>query len=112
MNKTTFRECLATHIRAKMEAEGMSLADVSEGVKGACSKNWVFRAMNDSDIGVPHTLIAILDWLDLDPRDMTLRNQQSEPGHVMEAIMCLRGHTIQQREQLWAVVSAYLRADL
>jgi len=108
-----FRKLLSVHIRTKMEEKCMSLQDVANHLNIG-NRNWVFRACagdNDDeryDLGVPESLLKMLNWLELEPRDFT-RGSSSSPGHVIEAILSLDNFTYQQRTQLAAIVGAYFR---
>ncbi len=108
-----FRETLALHLVARMRSEKLSLNDVASEL-GVGSRNWVFRATVGDDfryeVGVPTTLLALLDWLALEPRDFQSGTTVSTPGHVTQAILSLSGVSLQQQQQLVEVVNAFLRS--
>lgn len=109
-----FRRILSQHMQAKMHREGLSFDKLSRHLGFDSKKrNWLFRLAHDQDpshpdVEVPDCMLALLDWLSMQPEDFAER--PSEKGHVELAILSL-DMVPQQRNQLLDIVRAFFQAS-
>lgn len=111
--KSHFIETLSRHIEAKMEAEGKSYRDIANDIHQG-GINYVFRARHGVEnprykLGIPEPLIALLDYLQLEPTDFAKR-EKTRPGDIENAILAYDGLPVESRRVMVDIFRAFVKA--